>query len=127
SSFFLIGFNNTNEASRRSSLLALAITGGGGFFLMAGFTLMGSITGTYTMSEMLQSGHLLKGHDLYGWLLALVFAGAFTKSAQFPLHFWLPGAMKAPTPVSAYLHSATMVKGGVYLLARLTPVLGDHP
>lgn len=126
SSFFLIGFNNNNEASRKSSMLALSITGGGGFFLMAGFVLMGNITGTYSIQEMLFSSEILKSNELYGWMLFLVFAGAFTKSAQFPLHFWLPGAMKAPTPVSAYLHSATMVKAGIYLLARFTPVLGNH-
>jgi len=127
SSFFLIGFNNDNTASRKSSLLAWAITGGGGFFLMAGFILMGSITGTYSIQEMLSSGELLKANSLYGLMLFLVFVGAFTKSAQFPFHFWLPGAMKAPTPVSAYLHSATMVKAGIYLIARFTPILGNHP
>ena len=126
SSFFLIGFNNDNKESRKSSLLAWAITGGGGFFLMAGFILMGSISGTYSIQEMLASSEILKSDSLYGVMIFLVFAGAFTKSAQFPFHFWLPGAMKAPTPVSAYLHSATMVKAGVYLIARFTPILGDH-
>lgn len=127
SSFFLIGFNNESAESRKSSLLAWAITGGGGFFLMAGFILLGSVTGTYSIQEMLGSRELLQSHALYGVLVFLVFAGAFTKSAQFPFHFWLPGAMKAPTPVSAYLHSATMVKAGIYLIARFTPVLGNHP
>ncbi len=124
SSFFLIGFNNDNADSRKSSLIALGITGGGGFLLMAGLILMGHLSGSYSIQEMLGANEYLKGHALYGWILALVFAGAFTKSAQFPFHFWLPGAMKAPTPVSAYLHSATMVKAGIYLLARLNPVLG---
>src|SRR5690606_30185113 len=124
SSFFLIGFNNDNEASRKSSLLALGITGGGGFLLMCGLILMGNLSGTYSVHEMLNSSEFLKNHELYGLILILVFAGAFTKSAQFPFHFWLPGAMKAPTPVSAYLHSATMVKAGVYLLARLFPGRG---
>ena len=124
SSFFLIGFNNDHAESRKSSLIALGITGGGGFLLMAGLILMGHLSGSYSIQEMLGANEYLKGHALYGWILALVFAGAFTKSAQFPFHFWLPGAMKAPTPVSAYLHSATMVKAGVYLLARLHPVLG---
>lgn len=126
SSFFLIGFNNDNKESRKSSLLAWAITGGGGFFLMAGFILMGSLAGTYSIQEMLASSELLKSDALYGIMVFLIFAGAFTKSAQFPFHFWLPGAMKAPTPVSAYLHSATMVKAGVYLIARFTPILGGH-
>jgi multicomponent Na+:H+ antiporter subunit A len=125
-SFFLIGFNNDDPASRRNSLMALAITGGGGFLLMTGFVLLGSITGSYSVSAMLSSSAMLKEHALYGWVLLFLFGGAFTKSAQFPFHFWLPGAMKAPTPVSAYLHSATMVKAGVYLLARFTPVLGGH-
>ncbi len=124
SSFFLIGFNNENADSRKSSLKALAVTGGGGFLLMAGFILMGYLSGSYSIQEMITSNELLKTHDLYGVILLLIFAGAFTKSAQFPFHFWLPGAMKAPTPVSAYLHSATMVKAGIYLLARMSPVLG---
>lgn len=126
SSFFLIGFDNDNKEARRSSLVALAITGGGGFFLMAGFILMAGIHGSYSIQEILESDILLNTHSLYPLLLFLVLAGAFTKSAQFPFHFWLPGAMVAPTPVSAYLHSATMVKAGIYLLARFTPILGDH-
>ncbi|MFB5945102.1 hydrogen gas-evolving membrane-bound hydrogenase subunit E [Albibacterium profundi] len=124
SSFFLIGFNNSSAASRRSSLVAWGITAGGGFFLMAGLIFIGSITGTYSIQEMLGSSDVLKNHPLYGLILFLFFMGAFTKSAQFPFHFWLPGAMKAPTPVSAYLHSATMVKAGIYLIARFTPILG---
>ncbi|WP_207493222.1 putative monovalent cation/H+ antiporter subunit A [Aridibaculum aurantiacum] len=126
SSFFLIGFNNDNPDSRKSSLLALAITGGGGFLLMAGFILMGSTIGSFSISEMITSRSVLQNSEHYWLMLLLICGGAFTKSAQFPFHFWLPGAMKAPTPVSAYLHSATMVKAGVYLLARLTPVLGQN-
>ncbi len=126
-SFFLIGFNNDDPVSRRNSLMALAITGGGGFLLMTGFVLLGSLSGTYSIAAMLSSADALKAHPWYSLVLFFLFAGAFTKSAQFPFHFWLPGAMQAPTPVSAYLHSATMVKAGVYLLARFTPVLGGHP
>jgi multicomponent Na+:H+ antiporter subunit A len=126
SSFFLIGFDNNNAESRKSSLLALAITGGGGLFLMVGFLLLGYVGQSFSILELAHSSELLRTGSMYGWILMLVFVGAFSKSAQFPLHFWLPGAMKAPTPVSTYLHSATMVKAGVYLLARFTPVLGDH-
>lgn len=124
SSFFLIGFNNENPDSRKSALTALSITGLGGFFLLAGMVLIGEIAGTYGIQQLIQSADTIKSHSLYPLALALICIGAFTKSAQFPFHFWLPGAMKAPTPVSAYLHSATMVKAGVFLLARFTPILG---
>ncbi len=127
SSFFLIGFNNTNPDSRKSALTALSITGLGGFFLLAGFILIGNIAGTYSISQLINAAETLKNHDSYGLAIALVFIGAFTKSAQFPFHYWLPGAMKAPTPVSAYLHSATMVKAGIFLLARFSPILGGTP
>lgn len=126
SSFFLIGFNNEDEGSRKSAQLALGITGVGGFFLMAGAVALGYLGGTYSISELLVSSEIIKDHPLYGWILVFIFIAAFTKSAQFPFHFWLPAAMKAPTPVSTYLHSATMVKAGIYLLARFTPILGDH-
>lgn len=125
SSFFLIGFNNTSEASRKSALTALGITGFGGFSLLAGALLLGSMTGTYSITEMMTMKEALAGHEFYLLAVIFIFVAAFTKSAQFPFHFWLPGAMKAPTPVSTYLHSATMVKAGVYLLMRFTPVLGD--
>ncbi|MFD1769709.1 hydrogen gas-evolving membrane-bound hydrogenase subunit E [Sphingobacterium suaedae] len=124
SSFFLIGFNNDSRASRSSALMALSITGLGGFFLLAGLILAGHVAGTYVISELFTKHGLLVDHPLYPLIVTLVCLGAFTKSAQFPFHFWLPGAMKAPTPVSAYLHSATMVKAGIYLLARFTPILG---
>lgn len=127
SSFFLIGFNNESEASRKSSLLALSITGLGGLLLLAGMITLGYVGGSYSINELLTASEFIKEHELYGLILFFVFMAAFTKSAQFPFHFWLPGAMRAPTPVSTYLHSATMVKAGIYLLARFTPVLGSHP
>ena len=127
SSFFLIGFNHDETGSRQSAQQALAVTGLGGLFLLAGFVLIGQIAGTYSLSALFESGLDIRIDSRYGWVLVLVFLGAFTKSAQFPFHFWLPGAMKAPTPISTYLHSATMVKAGIFLLARLSPALGGHP
>ncbi|MET3114326.1 multicomponent Na+:H+ antiporter subunit A [Pedobacter sp. CG_S7] len=127
SSFFLIGFNNDNADSRKSALTALSVTGLGGFFLLAGLVLLSQITGTYSIQELMGATDLIKKHELYPLVIGCLFIGAFTKSAQFPFHFWLPAAMKAPTPVSAYLHSATMVKAGIFLLARFTPILGDSP
>ena len=126
SSFFLIGFNNNSKASRKSAIQALAITGAGGFFLLAGSLLLGSVAGTYSISEMIGLSDVIVQSSNYLWIVLLIFGAAFTKSAQFPFHFWLPGAMKAPTPVSTYLHSATMVKAGVYLLLRFTPILGNQ-
>ncbi len=123
-SFLLIGFDHTREAARRAAIQALVITGGGGLALLAGFVLMGMATGTIEMSQILVQGRLGE-HPWYVPILLLVLAGAFTKSAQVPFHPWLPNAMEAPTPVSAYLHSATMVKAGVYLVMRMQPVLGD--
>jgi multicomponent Na+:H+ antiporter subunit A len=124
SSYLLIGFNHQQESARAASLQALLVTGGGGLALLAGFLLLGHAGGGMEISTLLESGTAVRSHPLYTPILLLVLAGAFTKSAQVPFHFWLPNAMEAPTPVSAYLHSATMVKAGVYLLARLTPVLG---
>ena len=124
SSFFLIGFNNDNKDSRKSAMTALTITGMGGFFLLAGLVLLGNVAGTYQISELIEYKDRIINSDFYPLILLFIFLGAFTKSAQFPFHFWLPGAMKAPTPVSAYLHSATMVKAGIYLLARFFPALG---
>ena len=124
SSFFLIGFNNDQADSRKSAMTALTITGMGGFFLLAGLILLANIAGTYQISELIEHREQILNHQSYPLVLLFIFLGAFTKSAQFPFHFWLPGAMKAPTPVSAYLHSATMVKAGIYLLARFFPILG---
>lgn len=124
-SFFLIGFNNEDEKSRKAAITALGITGFGGFFLLAGFILIRSVTGTFSISELLTSSEVLQNSELFPLILIFLFVGAFTKSAQFPFHFWLPGAMQAPTPVSAYLHSATMVKAGIYVLARFSPVLNE--
>jgi multicomponent Na+:H+ antiporter subunit A len=122
SSYLLIGFDHTRDTSRAAALQGLLVTVGGGQALLLGFLLLGAVAGTFEISQL--PGQALREHPLYPAMLLLVLAGAFTKSAQFPFHFWLPGAMAAPTPVSAYLHSATMVKAGVYLLARLSPVMG---
>ncbi|MBB4285086.1 hydrogen gas-evolving membrane-bound hydrogenase subunit E [Roseospira goensis] len=123
-SFLLIGFDHAKKEARDKALQALLVTGLGGLALLAGLLLLGLETGTFRLSEMALMGDVLRASDLYLGILVLVLLGAFTKSAQFPFHFWLPNAMAAPTPVSAYLHSATMVKAGVYLLARLSPALG---
>lgn len=123
SSFLLIGFWSQRQDAREGARMALAITGAGGLALLGGVLLLGRIVGSYELSAVLAAGDAIRASPLYPWALALVLAGVFTKSAQFPLHFWLPHAMAAPTPVSAYLHSATMVKAGVFLLARLYPAL----
>jgi multicomponent K+:H+ antiporter subunit A len=122
-SFLLIGYWRHLPEARQGARMALIVTGGGGLLLIAGMLMLGHIAGSYELSEILQRGDLIKASPLYLPMLLLVLGGAFTKSAQFPFHFWLPHAMSAPTPVSAYLHSATMVKAGVFLLARLWPVL----
>ncbi len=124
SSYLLIGFSSDEAKSRRSALQALLVTGTGGLALLAGMILLGNVAGSFELSVILTQGDVIREHPLYLPILILFLAGAFTKSAQFPFHFWLPNAMAAPTPVSAYLHSATMVKGGVYLMARMNPALG---
>lgn len=123
SSFLLIGYWSHSSDARKGARMALAITGGGGLALLAGIVMLGHIVGSYQLDDVLAAGELIKAHDWYAPMLILVLTGAFTKSAQFPFYFWLPHAMAAPTPVSAYLHSATMVKAGVFLLARLYPAL----
>ncbi|MCY1388694.1 Na(+)/H(+) antiporter subunit A [compost metagenome] len=123
SSFLLIGFWGYRSDARKGARMALTVTGGGGLALFAGVLLVGHIAGSFELTQVLAAGEQIRAHRLYPVALVLVLLGVFTKSAQFPFHFWLPHAMAAPTPVSAYLHSATMVKAGVFLLARLYPAL----
>lgn len=122
SSFLLVGYWSNYEAAQRGSRMALTITGMGGLAMLGGFILLGQITGTYQIDEILTMTSVIQSSPLFVPALLLILLGAFTKSAQFPFHFWLPNAMAAPTPVSAYLHSATMVKAGIFLLARLLPI-----
>jgi NADH:ubiquinone oxidoreductase subunit 5 (subunit L)/multisubunit Na+/H+ antiporter MnhA subunit/multisubunit Na+/H+ antiporter MnhB subunit len=124
-SYLLIGYKYKDEAARRGAFKALFITAGGGIPLLAGLIIVSSIAGGTDLATILSSGDLLRSSPLYLVMLALVAFGAFTKSAQTPAHIWLPDAMTAPTPASAYLHSATMVKAGIYLMARLNPALGN--
>ena len=123
-SYLLIGFNHTDLEARKSARQGLFVTVAGGLALMAGLAMLGVAGGSWSLAELNAMDDVLREHDLYTPLLICLLLGAFTKSAQFPFHFWLPNAMAAPTPVSAYLHSATMVKAGIYLLARLQPGLG---
>lgn len=123
SSFLLIGFWGHSATGRQGARMALTVTGLGGLSLLGGMLLLARISGSYELTEILASGDVIRQSDLYPIALGLILLGCFTKSAQFPFHFWLPHAMAAPTPVSAYLHSATMVKAGVFLLARFWPVL----
>jgi multicomponent K+:H+ antiporter subunit A len=122
-SFLLIGYWHHRVDAQRGAYMALAVTGTGGLALLGGVIVLGHIAGSYSLDTLLLSGDRARAHPLYPVALVLILVGAFSKSAQFPFHFWLPRAMAAPTPVSAYLHSATMVKAGVFLLARLWPVL----
>src|SRR3954447_2307584 len=123
-SFLLISYWHHNGAARDGARMALTVTSAGGLCLFAGVLVLGHIAGSYDLDRVLASGDIIRSHALYVPALILVLLGAFTKSAQFPFHFWLPHAMAAPTPVSAYLHSATMVKAGVFLLIRLWPAMG---
>lgn len=122
-SFLLIGYWHHTAAARDGARMALTVTGAGGLALFGGVLLIGHIVGSYDLDAVLSAGDRIREHPLYLAALILVVLGALTKSAQFPFHFWLPHAMAAPTPVSAYLHSATLVKAGVFLLARLWPVM----
>ena len=123
SSFLLIGFWSHRKEARDGARMALIITAGGGLALLGGILLIGHIVGSFELDTVLAAGAQIRASPLYPWSLLLILGGVFTKSAQFPFQFWLPHAMAAPTPVSAYLHSATMVKAGVFLLARLYPAL----
>lgn len=124
-SFLLIGYNHEEEKARKNAFQGFFITVAGGLVMLAGIVALGEAVGSYELSTILATEDVHQ-HPVAGLALALIVIGCFTKSAQFPFHFWLPNAMAAPTPVSAYLHSATMVKAGVYLLARLHPAFGEH-
>ena len=125
-SYLLIGYSHRSAVARGGARNAFIVTAAGGLALLAGMILLGQGSGSYTISEIIARPGLTE-LELYPAILILILLGAFTKSAQFPFHWWLPGAMAAPTPASAYLHSATMVKAGIYLLARLHPALSGHP
>ena len=124
-SFLLIGYWHHGAAARDGARMALVVTSTGGLCLLVGLLLLGAVAGSYELGAILAAGPQIRASQTYGPALLLILIGAFTKSAQFPFHFWLPNAMAAPTPVSAYLHSATMVKAGVFLLVRFWPVLSD--
>ena len=121
-SYFLIGFDHHRESARDAALQALLVTGLGGLALLAGVLMLGTIGNSFEIYKLIDQGAAVRHHFLYPYILILIIIGAFTKSAQFPFHFWLPSAMEGPAPVSAFLHSATMVKAGIYLLLRLTPI-----
>ena len=123
-SFLIIAYKTKDEAARRGAFRALFITGGGGIAMLAGLLFMSTVAGSTEYTTILNSRAALTQYQYYPVILVLIAFGAFTKSAQFPAHIWLPGAMSAPTPASAYLHSATMVNAGIYLMARLHPALG---
>ncbi|MDQ9818580.1 monovalent cation/H+ antiporter subunit A [Acinetobacter bereziniae] len=122
SSFLLVGYWSNYEAAQRGARMAMTITGMGGLAMLGGFILIGHIAGTYQIDQLTTMTTTIQNSSLFVPALLLILLGAFTKSAQFPFHFWLPNAMAAPTPVSAYLHSATMVKAGIFLVARLLPI-----
>ena len=124
-SFLLVGFNHQDVAARDSARQALLVTMAGGLALLGGLMLLAHTTGSWYLSEIIAVAPRYADDPMLSWAIVLVLIGAFTKSAQFPFHFWLPNAMSAPTPVSAYLHSATMVKLGIYLMARLDAAFND--
>lgn len=127
SSFLLIGYWKHLPEGRQGARMALTVTGMGGLAMIGGMLILGQIVGSYDLSVILQNREIIQADPLYVPALVLILLGCFTKSAQFPFHFWLPHAMAAPTPVSAYLHSATMVKAGIFLMARMWPVLSGTP
>ena len=126
-SYLLIGFEHERAAARAAAIQALIVTGAGGLALLAAGVLLVDVSGTANLSAMAAERASIVASPFYGAIAGLILLAAFTKSAQVPFHFWLPNAMEAPTPVSAYLHSATMVKAGVYLVARMTPLVGSTP
>jgi multicomponent Na+:H+ antiporter subunit A len=126
-SFLLIGFDHESKTARENARQSLLVTSGGGLALLLGILLLKMAGGSYIISSWPAAGEMIRQHDLYPFILLAVLLGAMTKSAQFPFHFWLPNAMSAPTPISAFLHAATMVKAGIYLLMRCHPLLGGTP
>jgi multicomponent Na+:H+ antiporter subunit A len=126
-SYFLISYFHEKEESRKAAFQSLVITFLGGLALLAGILVIGNVVGSYEINDWVAGSEKIRNSSMYLPGLLLILGGVFTKSAQFPFHFWLPGAMQAPAPVSAYLHSATMVKAGVFLLMRLSPALGSTP
>src|SRR5690625_4822543 len=125
SSFLLIGYWYTKDGSRFGALKSMLITVFGGLMMLGGFVLLGIMGDTFSIRELIAGASDLVGQEFFVLALVLLLFGAFTKSAQFPFYIWLPDAMEAPTPVSAYLHSATMVKAGLYLVARFTPIFAS--
>ncbi|MGD8366548.1 MAG: proton-conducting transporter membrane subunit [Desulfobacterales bacterium] len=126
-SYLLIGFDHESESARDNARQAMLVTGAGGLALLLGIFLLKAAGGSFTISQWVDAGDQIRGHSLYPYIFLAVFLAAATKSAQFPFHFWLPNAMSAPTPISAFLHAATMVKAGIYLLMRFHPLLGGTP
>ena len=126
-SYLLIGFDNESETARDNARQAMLVTGAGGLALLVGILLLKAAGGSFTLSQWVGAGDQIRNHSLYPFIFLAVLLGAMTKSAQFPFHFWLPNAMSAPTPISAFLHAATMVKAGIYLLMRFHPLLGGTP